>query len=86
MAVLVIADNDNAHLRDATHKTVTAALKISGDVDVLVEFTPATLPGFGFFRLERDLAALFGRPVDLVTPDALHDLIQERVLDEAVFA
>lgn len=36
MAVLVVADNDNAHLRDATHKTVTAAQKISGDVDVLV--------------------------------------------------
>ncbi|PHY17332.1 electron transfer flavoprotein subunit alpha/FixB family protein [Caulobacter sp. BP25] len=36
MGVLVVADNDNAHLRDATHKTVTAALKISGDVDVLV--------------------------------------------------
>ncbi|MCY1646751.1 electron transfer flavoprotein subunit alpha/FixB family protein [Caulobacter sp. SL161] len=36
MAVLVVADNDNALLRDATHKTVTAALKISGDVDVLV--------------------------------------------------
>jgi electron transfer flavoprotein alpha subunit len=36
MAVLVVADNDNAHLRDTTHKTVTAALQISGDVDVLV--------------------------------------------------
>jgi electron transfer flavoprotein alpha subunit len=36
MAVLVVADNDNAHLRDATHKTVTAAQKISGDIDVLV--------------------------------------------------
>ena len=36
MAVLVIADHDNAHLRDTTEKTVTAALKISGDVDVLV--------------------------------------------------
>ena len=56
------------------------------DVDVLVEFLPATLPGFGFFRLERDLAALLGRSVDLVTPDGLHDLIQERVLGEAVFA
>lgn len=56
------------------------------DVDILVEYTPATLPGFGFFRLERDLAALFGRPVDLVTPDALHDLVQVRVLGEAVFA
>ena len=36
MAVLVVADSDNAHLRDTTHKTVTAALQMSGDVDVLV--------------------------------------------------
>ncbi len=36
MAVLVIADHDNASLKDSTHKTVTAALALSGDVDVLV--------------------------------------------------
>jgi electron transfer flavoprotein alpha subunit len=36
MAVLVIADHDNATLKDNTHKTVTAALQLSGDVDVLV--------------------------------------------------
>jgi electron transfer flavoprotein alpha subunit len=36
MAVLVVADNDNTTLRDGTHKTITAALKISGDVDVVV--------------------------------------------------
>jgi electron transfer flavoprotein alpha subunit len=36
MAVLVIADHDNATLKDNTHKTVTAALAISGDVDLLV--------------------------------------------------
>ena len=36
MAVLVIADHDNASLKDTTHKTVTAALKLSGDVDLLV--------------------------------------------------
>ena len=36
MAVLVVADHDNASLKDNTHKTVTAALAISGDVDVLV--------------------------------------------------
>ena len=36
MAVLVIADHDGAHVRDTTHKTVTAALAIDGDVDVLV--------------------------------------------------
>jgi len=36
MAVLVVADSDNAHLRDSTNKTVTAAQGISSDVDVLV--------------------------------------------------
>lgn len=36
MAVLVIADHDNASLTDATHKTVTAAAAFGGDIDVLV--------------------------------------------------
>lgn len=36
MAVLVIADHDGSIVRDTTHKTVTAAKAISGDVDVLV--------------------------------------------------
>ncbi len=36
MAILVVAEHDNAHLSDATHKTVTAAAKIGGDIDVLV--------------------------------------------------
>ena len=36
MAVLVIADHDNTVVRDATNKTVTAALQLSPDVDVLV--------------------------------------------------
>jgi len=36
MAVLVIADHSNEALNDATHKTVTAAAKFGGDVDVLV--------------------------------------------------
>ena len=36
MAVLVVADHDNASLKDNTHKTVTAALALSSDVDVLV--------------------------------------------------
>ena len=36
MAVLVIADHDNTALKDNTHKTVTAAQKLSGDIDILV--------------------------------------------------
>ena len=36
MAVLVIADHDGSTVRDTTNKTVTAALALSSDVDVLV--------------------------------------------------
>ncbi|HKP79504.1 MAG TPA: electron transfer flavoprotein subunit alpha/FixB family protein [Phenylobacterium sp.] len=39
MAVLVVADHDNSTLKDNTHKTVTAALAISGEVDILVAGT-----------------------------------------------
>ena len=36
MAVLLIAEHDNQSLKDATHKALTAALKMGGDVHVLV--------------------------------------------------
>lgn len=36
MAILVIAEHDNKNLKDATHKTVTAAAAMGGDVDVLI--------------------------------------------------
>ena len=36
MAVLVLADHDNETLSDATHKTVTAAKAMGGDIDILV--------------------------------------------------
>lgn len=36
MAVLVIAEHDNAHLKGATNNVVTAAAKIGGDIHVLV--------------------------------------------------
>ena len=36
MAVLLIAEHDNATVKDATHKALTAALQMGGDVHVLV--------------------------------------------------
>ncbi len=36
MAVLLIAEHDNASLKDATHKALTAAAQLGGDVHVLV--------------------------------------------------
>jgi electron transfer flavoprotein alpha subunit len=36
MAILVVAEHDNVSLKDATHKTVTAAAQMGADVDILV--------------------------------------------------
>jgi len=36
MAVLVVAEHDNASVKEATNKVVSAAAKMGGDVDVLV--------------------------------------------------
>ncbi|NLS17084.1 electron transfer flavoprotein subunit alpha/FixB family protein [Rhizobium sp. P40RR-XXII] len=41
MAILLLADHDNAHLSDQTAKALTAATKIGGDVHVLVAGTGA---------------------------------------------
>ncbi|GAB4179861.1 MAG: nucleotidyltransferase family protein [Geothermobacteraceae bacterium] len=53
------------------------------DVDLLVEFDKC--PGmFEFLRLKFYLEELLGRPVDLVTPDALKPQLKQRILDESV--
>jgi electron transfer flavoprotein alpha subunit len=36
MAVLIIAEHDNSALKDATHKVVTAAAKLGGEMHILV--------------------------------------------------
>lgn len=57
------------------------------DVDILVDFEPDAHIGlFAFARLQRRLSQILGRPVDLVTPDALHPAHKDRVLGEAVRA
>lgn len=57
------------------------------DIDILVEFEPQARIGlFEFARLQRRLSELLGRPVDLVTPDALHTALRQRILSEAVYA
>ncbi|HOG46614.1 MAG TPA: nucleotidyltransferase family protein [Anaerolineae bacterium] len=54
------------------------------DIDVLVEFEPGHVPGLlGMARLERALTALFGRRVDLRTPEDLSRYFRQRVVEEA---
>ena len=55
------------------------------DIDVLVEFEPAHVPGlFGIARMERELSTLFGgRKVDLRTPEDLSRYFRDDVLKQA---
>lgn len=53
------------------------------DIDVLVEFDPEHVPGYGFVTIEDELSRLFGRTVGLVTPKFLNRRIRDRVLTEA---
>lgn len=54
------------------------------DVDVLVEFEPARVPGLlGLARMERELSSLLGRKADLNTPGFLSPYFRQEVLAEA---
>jgi uncharacterized protein len=60
-------------------------MRASSDIDILVDFSaPVTL--FDIARLRRHLESLLGRPVDLVTRDALKPQFREQILREAVRA
>lgn len=54
------------------------------DVDVLVEFDPAHIPGlFGLARIERELTAVIGRQVDVRTPNDLSRYFRQTVIEQA---
>lgn len=53
------------------------------DLDILVAFSRT--PGlFGFLDLKEYLESLLGRPVDLVTRNAIKKQLRSRILQEAV--
>ena len=54
--------------------------KPESDVDVLVEFAAGQTPGWEFFTLRDKLSELFGREVDLGTPNSLSPYIRDDVL------
>lgn len=60
-----------------------ADFKPSSDLDVLVEFTPGHVPGLAFWGLEDELSVVFGRRVDLNTPQDLSCYFRDSVVAEA---
>jgi len=53
------------------------------DVDLLYVLDPGARLGFAIDALEDELAALFGRHVDLVARKALHPLLRDDVEGQA---
>ncbi len=55
------------------------------DIDVLVQFQPATRVGFlTLAKMQNELADLFGRPVDLIPMQGLKAVIRDEVLSSSV--
>lgn len=55
----------------------------NSDVDVLYELLPGARLGWNIEKLADELAALLGRPVDLVSRNSLNLRLRETVLGEA---
>jgi|SRR4051812_44454925 predicted nucleotidyltransferase len=53
------------------------------DVDVLVEFDPAHIPGWEIVTMQNELSTIIDRPVDFLTPGFLSDYFRQHVLDTA---
>jgi hypothetical protein len=55
------------------------------DVDFLVEFQPGVRVGYlAIARMQRELAGVLGRRVDLRTPAELHPAFRDEVMKEAL--
>jgi predicted nucleotidyltransferase len=87
---------DDGALADFCRKYGVARLSLFGsvlrsdfdpegsDVDVLVEFLPGTYRGlFKILQMQRELAELFGRDVDLTTPGSLSKYFRDEVMAAA---
>ena len=61
--------------------------RTDSDIDLLVHYRADAHPDlFDFIDLQHHLQGLLGRPVDLVTPEALSGPLRTRILAEAVYA
>jgi predicted nucleotidyltransferase len=88
-------DTDKGRLAEFCHKHGIRRLALFGsilradfshdsDIDVLVEFEPGRTPGFfALSEMQDELSGLFGRSVDLRTPQDLSRYFRDEVLAEA---
>lgn len=62
---------------------LTDSFDSKSDIDVLVVFDPAHVPGFAFAGMQDELSRLLGREVDLLTPGFLSESIRAKVRDQS---
>lgn len=85
---------DEGRLRDVCNRYGVARLDVFGsigrgeahpdsDVDILYELQPGARLGWRIEDLADELSAIFGRRVDLVSRNALHERLRDSVLSEA---
>lgn len=91
---MLALDVDAERLREVCERYGVIRLEVFGslahgeprpdsDVDLLYTLAPGARLGWAIEDLNEELAALFGRPVDLVSRRALNSRIRDRVLAEA---
>jgi len=80
--ILRIADLHGAHNVRIFGSVLRGEARLGSDIDFLVEVGPVHSSWFPA-GLIADLESLLGHPVDVVTKDALHWYIRDRVLNEA---
>lgn len=89
-----VTDADPQRLREVCDRYGVASLEVFGsvargddgpdsDIDLLYVFKPDAVTGFRILDLEEELAALFGRPVDLVGRSAINKYLRDEVLADA---
>lgn len=63
---------------------LTSRFQPTSDVDILVKFKKNHIPSlFEFIDMETELSSIFGRKVDLKTPNELSPYFKEEVLSQA---
>jgi hypothetical protein len=80
--ILGIAHRHGARNVRLFGSTARGEARNGSDVDLLVDTAEETSPWFPAGLIE-ELESLLGRPVDIVTVDALHWLLRRRILKEA---
>jgi len=64
---------------------LTERFSEESDVDVLVEFDPAHVPGMiRLCRMERELSEVIGRKADMRTPNDLSRYFRDEIMNSAV--